>query len=217
MVDIKQEPLSPVTQPQNNAGMQPTLSYGGPQPQSPVVQPQSPVIGGSQPQSPVAISNVQPQAVAPMQVYSKVYGDHGANNRQFGRDGKRNWTFGLLDCSGRCGLCCCAYWCPCVVFSKTRQRMRSMQYEGRVLEGGGDKCTNHCLIYFATMFTGHSWCLQLQPRVEIRERYAIRGNLVKDWLSSALCTACALTQERREIELEELSYRQQVVQVDGEK
>jgi hypothetical protein len=61
---------------------------------------------------------------------------------------------------------CCAWCCPCVVFSKTRQRMRSMQYHGRPLAGGGNKCSNHCLIYFATMFTGHSWCLQVRCDVD---------------------------------------------------
>jgi PLAC8 family len=50
----------------------------------------------------------------------------------------------------------------------------------------------------------------------MRERYAIRGNVIKDWLASLCCTACALTQERREVELEEGSYRaiQQNVQID---
>jgi len=45
------------------------------------------------------------QAVAPMQVYGKVYGDHGANNRPIGPDRKRGWTYGLMDCFDRCGLC----------------------------------------------------------------------------------------------------------------
>jgi Cys-rich protein (TIGR01571 family) len=57
---------------------------------------------------------------------------------------------------------------------------------------------------------------QVQPRVEIRERYAIRGNVINDWLASLCCTSCALTQERREVEVEEASFQavQQVVQVD---
>jgi hypothetical protein len=60
---------------------------------------------------------------------------------------------------------------------------------------------------------------QVQPRHEIRERYAIRGNVINDWLAPMCCTPCALTQERREIEVEEASYQalqqvQQVVHVD---
>jgi hypothetical protein len=41
------------------------------------------------------------QPTAPMQVY----GDHGANNRPRGPDGKRGWTYGLMDCFDRFGLC----------------------------------------------------------------------------------------------------------------
>ena len=49
------------------------------------------------------------QAVAPMQIHTKVYGDFGAyshnHNRPLGPDGKRNWAYGLMDCFGRFGLC----------------------------------------------------------------------------------------------------------------
>lgn len=76
-------------------------------------------------QSPVTKGNMQPQvhvtvfthhqilmftvcalqAIAPMEVYSKVYSDHGANKRVRGSDGKRDWTYGLLHWSDRTGLC----------------------------------------------------------------------------------------------------------------
>ena len=47
---------------------------------------------------------------------------------------------------------------------------------------------------------------QLQPRLEMRERYGIRGTLINDALTSFCCTPCALTQERREVEMEEASF-----------
>ncbi len=48
------------------------------------------------------------QATAPMQIRGGVvYGDHGAANHPLAPDGKRNWSFGLFDCFGRCGLCTC--------------------------------------------------------------------------------------------------------------
>jgi Cys-rich protein (TIGR01571 family) len=43
-------------------------------------------------------------------------------------------------------------------------------------------------------------------RSDIRNRYDIRGEGVEDCLSSLLCRPCALTQERRELELEEESF-----------
>ena len=47
---------------------------------------------------------------------------------------------------------------------------------------------------------------QLRTREEARERYGIRGSAFHDCLSSWCCRPCALTQERREIELEENSF-----------
>jgi Cys-rich protein (TIGR01571 family) len=47
---------------------------------------------------------------------------------------------------------------------------------------------------------------QLRTREETRERYGIRGNVFGDCFSLWCCRPCALTQERREIELEENSF-----------
>jgi len=48
---------------------------------------------------------------------------------------------------------------------------------------------------------------QIGQRTETRERYRIRGSAVGDCCAAYWCTSCALTQERREIELEEDSLR----------
>lgn len=48
--------------------------------------------------------------------------------------------------------------------------------------------------------------VQLRTREELRERYNIRGGTFGDCLSSCCCRPCTLTQERREIELEESSF-----------
>jgi len=48
--------------------------------------------------------------------------------------------------------------------------------------------------------------IQLGTREEIRGRYGIRGSGVSDCLVSWCCHSCALTQERREIELEEQNF-----------
>jgi len=40
-------------------------------------------------------------------------------------------------------------------------------------------------------------------RSDIRSRYGIRGEGIGDCLNSLFCRPCALTQERRELELEE--------------
>jgi hypothetical protein len=61
---------------------------------------------------------------------------------------------------------CWATWCPCIVFSKTRQRLRSLQYEGRPLEGGGNRYSDHCCIYSALLFIGHPWIMQVRYDVD---------------------------------------------------
>ena len=47
---------------------------------------------------------------------------------------------------------------------------------------------------------------QIRTRTDIRERYGIRGNATGDCLTFCCCGPCALTQERREVELEEGSF-----------
>ena len=54
--------------------------------------------------------------------------------------------------------------------------------------------------------TGQVTHVQLGPREEIRQRYGIRGNMCKDWFTVCCCGSCALTQERREVEMEEASF-----------
>jgi Cys-rich protein (TIGR01571 family) len=54
--------------------------------------------------------------------------------------------------------------------------------------------------------TGQITHVQLGPRAEIRQRYGIRGNMCKDWFAVCCCSSCALTQERREVEMEEASF-----------
>ena len=47
---------------------------------------------------------------------------------------------------------------------------------------------------------------QIRTREEIRERYGIRASPLGDCLVSWCCNPCSLTQERREIELEERNF-----------
>ncbi|KAI0249606.1 PLAC8 family-domain-containing protein [Lactifluus subvellereus] len=132
-------------------------------------------------------------------------GNKNALNREIGADGKREWSFGLLDCFNACGLCCWATWCPCVVYCKSKQRLRSLQDHGVPLSGDGERYNNDCCIYGLLNIPGYGWVLQIKTRSDIRNRYGIRGDTTGDCLASCLCNPCALTQERRELELEERS------------
>jgi len=144
--------------------------------------------------------STQPQGTAPMQAG----GNRNAKNCPVGNDGKRDWSFGLFDCFSRFGLCCGSMWCPCVVYGKSRQRLRSLQTQGIPLPDDGETCDSHCILF--AVVGGNSWAMQIHTREELRERYAIRGDTAGDCLTLWCCRPCALTQERREIELEENSF-----------
>ncbi|KAH9046617.1 PLAC8-domain-containing protein [Lactarius hengduanensis] len=144
----------------------------------------------------------QPQATAPM----ATGGNINALNREVGADGRRDWSFGLFDCTSECGLCCWAIICPCVVYSKNKQRLLHLQNQGTPLPGGGKGVSSDCFIYGCLVIPGFDWVLQIGGRSDIRARYNIRGGTVGDCLTSCFCDPCSLTQERREIELEENSF-----------
>jgi len=144
----------------------------------------------------------QPQATAPM----AVGGNRNALNREVAVDGRRDWSFGLFDCTSDCGLFCCAVWCPCVVYSKTKQRLQYLQNRGTPLPGGGERYNADCCIHGALLPVGYAWVLQIGNRADIRARYGIRGGTFGDCFTSWFCRCCSLTQERREIELEENSF-----------
>jgi Cys-rich protein (TIGR01571 family) len=121
---------------------------------------------------------------------------------------------------------CLAAWCPCIVYSRNRQHLRSLQYQGTPLPADRERNDDQCCIYGGLEITGYSWVMQVRSediddmrlrlirvsdqiryREEIRERYGIRGSSLNDCCISAWCRPCALTQERREIELEERNFQ----------
>jgi hypothetical protein len=56
---------------------------------------------------------------------------------------------------------CWSVWCPCVVYSKNRQRLRSLQTQGTPLADGGETYDSHCFIYGGLDITGYSWIMQV--------------------------------------------------------
>ncbi|KAH9007362.1 PLAC8 family-domain-containing protein [Lactarius deliciosus] len=154
-------------------------------------------------------------------------GNRNALNREVGVDGQRDWSFDLFDCTSACDICmlisssvkrsykladpvsltgCWAAWCPCVVYSKNKQRLQHLQTRGTHLPSGGETYDGNCCIYGSLLIPGYAWILQIGTRADIRGRYNIRGDTVGDCLTSWCCHSCSLTQERREIKLEENSF-----------
>jgi Cys-rich protein (TIGR01571 family) len=119
---------------------------------------------------------------------------------------------------------CCAALCPCVVYGKNKQRLQHLQNRGTPLPGGGERYNADCCIHGSLAIAGYAWVLQvcrvgdwpqvellnqgaqISSRADIRARYGIRGGTISDCFTSWCCRCCSLTQERREIELEENSF-----------
>ncbi|KAI0286348.1 PLAC8 family-domain-containing protein [Russula brevipes] len=133
-------------------------------------------------------------------------GNRNALNCPIGPDGKRDWSHGLFGCFSAFGVCCVSCWCPCIVFSKNKQRIHSLE-QGTPLRGGGDTFDDQCCIHGCLSVLGYGWIMQISTRGHVRDRYRIAGGGVGDCCASWCCTPCALTQESREIELEENSFQ----------
>ena len=105
-------------------------------------------------------------------------GNRNVLNRETGADGHRDWSFGLFDCTHECGLCmssslrfdlvkfrspagCSAFWCPCVVYSKNKQRLDHLQNSGTPLPDGGESRNADCLMYACLNRRGFGWVLQV--------------------------------------------------------
>ena len=110
-----------------------------------------------------------------------VGGNRNALNREVGVDGQRNWSFGLLDCTDECKLCmspslvrlsyslaeprslegCWAAWCPCVVYTKNKQRLHHLRNHGTPLPGGGEIYNADCAIFGCLVLPGYAWALSV--------------------------------------------------------
>ncbi|KAF8893066.1 hypothetical protein BD779DRAFT_1436389, partial [Infundibulicybe gibba] len=120
-------------------------------------------------------------------------------NLPVGSDG-RDWSYGLCGCFNECGTWCLAFCFPSVVYAKNKQRLDYLNEKNRPdPEDGGGCCSATCW--------GHAYgggcCLQMASRKAVRERYNISGDGCGDCCTVMWCSSCSLTQESREIDLEE--------------
>ncbi|RDB27357.1 Protein PLANT CADMIUM RESISTANCE 1 [Hypsizygus marmoreus] len=147
----------------------------------------------------------QPMATQGMSVVQG--GNRNAKNLPVDAEG-RKWSNGLCDCCGDAGTCVLALCCPCVVYAQNKHRYEHLSQQGVPdPEAGGGFCTGDCWVHaLLSGFTGLGWILQIGTRSNTRLRYTIKGGGCNDCLVNWCCSPCALTQESREIELEERSF-----------
>jgi len=58
---------------------------------------------------------------------------------------------------------CFAALCPCIVYSRNRQHLRSLQYQGTPLPTANEQMDEHCCIYCGLVITGYQWVLHVRP------------------------------------------------------
>jgi hypothetical protein len=56
---------------------------------------------------------------------------------------------------------CWAVWCPCVVYSKNKQRLQNLQNQDAPLSTGGERYNADCCVYACLAIPGYGWVLQV--------------------------------------------------------
>jgi len=135
-------------------------------------------------------------------------GNRNAKNLPVEQDG-RAWSNGLCDCCGDAGTCVVSCFCPCIVYSKVKQRYEHLERNGSPdPEHGGGVCSADCMLFCCLNgVLGIGFVLQMFQRGNTRTRYNIKGGALGDCCTALFCMPCDLTQESREIELEEQSFK----------
>jgi hypothetical protein len=73
---------------------------------------------------------------------------------------------------------CFAAWCPCIVFSRNRQHLRSLQYQGIPLPAASETNDDQCCIYCGLETAGYGWVMQV--------RFSEDVDVMRSWLIRVL-------------------------------
>ncbi|KAF9511974.1 hypothetical protein BS47DRAFT_1298352 [Hydnum rufescens UP504] len=141
-----------------------------------------------------------------MTTNAQIGGNRNGLNKPFNANNQRDWSFGFFDCFSTCGVCLFGWCCPCFSYGQTQSRYHHLLHQGRPHPTGGELFNSECLTYGALMYCGCPCFIAMGGRKNIRERYNIQGSEGLDCLIHTCCIPCALTQESREITLEEQSF-----------
>ncbi|KAF8902524.1 PLAC8 family-domain-containing protein [Gymnopilus junonius] len=145
----------------------------------------------------------QPTATPGMNVGG---GNRNSKNLPVEGDG-REWSESLFGCFEDITTCLIATCFPCITYSNVKHRYEHLNNKGYPdPEHGGSFCNGDCMVHGCLTFCGCGWAMQMGTRGNIRGRYNIKGGAVGDCCIALCCTPCELTQESRELALEEESF-----------
>jgi len=118
-------------------------------------------------------------------------GQIGHPNQQHGPE---PYHHGLCDCFSDISTCCMGYWCPCMLYSRTYHRLKTVP-NSNLNEFSG--CNAHCAIF--CIVSPVSWVLTMLQRTRIRENYRLQGSAFSDCCKAYCCVMCTLVQDDREV------------------
>ena len=98
------------------------------------------------------------------------------------------WSHGLCGCFDNIGLCCMAFWCPCIVFGRNAEHLG----KDCVLWGALFVCADMALV---------PWIPGFILRSELRRKHGLAGDDCNDCLVWFCCGLCAMIQEAQEIKV----------------
>ncbi|KAF3930613.1 hypothetical protein ABW19_dt0205199 [Dactylella cylindrospora] len=108
--------------------------------------------------------------------------------------GAQDYKSGLCSCFGDIGSCCLGCWCPCMLYSKTHHRLKTVPDSNL---DNYSSCNGHCVMWCA--LSPVSWVFTMLQRTRIRELYQIKGSPMGDCAKAYYCPLCVLVQDEREI------------------
>ncbi|KAI5843710.1 PLAC8 family-domain-containing protein [Tricharina praecox] len=118
-------------------------------------------------------------------------GQIGHPNQQHGME---KYSHGLCDGFGDISTCCLGYWCPCILYSRTYHRLKTVP-NSNINEF--KSCNNHCGMF--CLLAPVSFILTTLQRSRIRENYRLEGSIANDCMKAYCCSCCALIQDDREV------------------
>ncbi|KAF8331622.1 PLAC8 family-domain-containing protein [Cantharellus anzutake] len=130
-------------------------------------------------------------------------GNRNTLNKPFNAAGQREWSFGTCDCFDACGTCLFACCCSCLSYGQNMSRLKHLESQGRPHPTGGDMCNGDCCVYLLLAYIGCECFAGMSGRSSVRRRYNIQGGGCGDCMCHTFCIPCSLTQESRELGLEE--------------
>ncbi|XP_074466463.1 cornifelin homolog B-like [Sebastes fasciatus] len=92
-----------------------------------------------------------------------------------------DWSSGICDCCDDMSECCCAFWCcPCFACRTSKRH-------------------GQCLCLPLLDVCGCICPITMSMRVSVRQRYGIKGSLLRDCVCSNFCLPCVWCQMSREM------------------